>query len=115
MVIDNNTLLVINRYGMSDAAPELQMKLLTTYLQLLADGDWLPRTIAFYGEGVKLAIHESPVLEHLQRLHEKGVYLILCSTCLSYYAVRDQVAVGIIGGMTDIMEAMKLSTKVINL
>ncbi len=115
MPFDNNTLLIINRYGMSDAAPELQMKLLTTYLQLLLEGDWLPRTIAFYGEGVKLAILGSPVLDSLKQLHEKGVYLILCSTCLSYYDVRDQVQVGIVGGMIDIMEAMKLASKVITL
>ncbi len=37
--------------------------------------------------------------------------LILCSTCLNYYNLADQVRVGIVGGMTDILEAQRRGAK----
>lgn len=51
----------------------------------------------------------------LQEMAARGVELILCSTCLDYFGLTDQVAVGIVGGMTDIIEAMQKAEKVINL
>lgn len=115
MALDNQTMLIVSRSGMGDAPPELQQKLISTYFQLLLDGDWQPRVIAFYAEGVRLAVHGSPVLDQLTQLQARGVYLILCSTCLAFYGLRDEVGVGIVGGMTDIMAAMQAAGKVITL
>jgi hypothetical protein len=39
----------------------------------------------------------------------------LCSTCLNYFNLADQVQVGIVGGMTDILEAQRRAEKVISL
>jgi sulfur relay (sulfurtransferase) complex TusBCD TusD component (DsrE family) len=64
---------------------------------------------------VKLACAGSPVIEQLRALQTRGVELILCSTCLDYYGLTDRVAVGIVGGMPDIIEAMQLANKVISL
>jgi len=55
------------------------------------------------------------VLETLKSLESKGVRLVLCSTCLSYYNLTDQVRVGIVGGMTDILEAQLRAGKVISI
>ncbi len=41
--------------------------------------------------------------------------LILCSTCLDYFGLRDRVEVGIVGGMPDIIEALSAAGKVISL
>jgi len=43
------------------------------------------------------------------------VRLILCSTCLGYFNLSDQVWVGIAGGMTDIIEAQRRPGKVISI
>ncbi|HEY4691832.1 MAG TPA: DsrE family protein, partial [Bellilinea sp.] len=64
---------------------------------------------------VKLAVAGSPVLETLMSLEAKGVHLILCSTCLNYFNLADQVQVGIVGGMPDIIEAQRKAAKVITL
>lgn len=45
----------------------------------------------------------------------KGVRLIICSTCLNYLNLTDKVQVGIVGGMTDIIEAQRRADKVITL
>jgi len=57
----------------------------------------------------------SPVLEQLKSLQAKGVHLILCSTCLNYYHLAEQVQVGIVGGMTDIIELQRRAGKVITI
>ncbi len=112
---DSETVILITRYGMGHAEPELQLKLISTYFKLLNENEVLPAAICFYTDGVRLAVSGSPVLETLKSLEAKGVRLILCSTCLNYFNLTDQVQVGIIGGMTDILEAQRRAEKVISL
>jgi sulfur relay (sulfurtransferase) complex TusBCD TusD component (DsrE family) len=80
------------------APDDLQQKLAVKFLQLNLEGDTLPAKILFYTEGVKLACDGSPVIDTLRAMKAHGVELILCSTCLDYYGLRDKVAVGIVGG-----------------
>ena len=113
--LDFDTVLLVTRNGMGHAEPELQLKLIGTYLKLLDENGIHPAAICFYTDGVRLAVTGSPVLNTLRSLEEKGVRLILCSTCLNYFNLVDQVQVGIIGGMGDIMEAQRRASKVISL
>jgi hypothetical protein len=112
---DSETVLLITRNGMGDAEPALQQKLITTYLKLLDENNILPAAICFYTNGVRLAVEGSPVIDSLKSLEARGVNLILCSTCLNYYNLTDQVQVGIVGGMPDIIEAQRRAGKVISL
>lgn len=100
---------------MGDAEPALQQKLITTYFKLLDENNILPAAICFYANGVKLVVEGSPILDMLKSLETKGVHLVLCNTCLNYYDLVDQARVGIVGGMTDILEAQRLASKVITL
>jgi intracellular sulfur oxidation DsrE/DsrF family protein len=112
---DSETVILVTRSGMGQADPDLQHKLISTYLKLLDEHDILPAVICFYTEGVHLAVTGSPVLESLRSLEAKGVRLILCSTCLNFYHLADQVQVGIPGGMTDIIEAQRRAGKVVTI
>lgn len=85
------------------------------FLSLIDDAGTLPAKILFYTDGVKLACEGSPALEQLKALEAKGVELLLCSTCLDYFGLREYVKVGVVGGMPDIIEAMQRATKVIGL
>ena len=111
----SETTILITRNGMGDADPALQTKLISTYLRLLDENDLLPAVICFYAEGVKLAVNGSAVLDALYALEAKGVRIVLCSTCLNFYGLENEVAVGIVGGMTDIIEAQVKAAKVITL
>jgi hypothetical protein len=111
--MNTNTLILFTRSGMGDAPGELQHKLVGTFLKLLGQ-DSPPGALAFYGNGVKLVCEGSPVLEHLSELERKGAHLIICQTCLDYFGLRDQVRVGIVAGMGDIVEAMAHADKVIS-
>ena len=114
-VPDSETVLLITRNGMGDAEQDLQQKLITTYFKLLDENNILPAAICFYANGVRLVVEGSPVIDTLKSLEARGVRLVLCSTCLNYYNLTDQVQVGIVGGMTDILEAQRRAGKVISL
>jgi len=117
--MDNNplssTVILITNEGMGKANLELQMKLVGTYFKLLIENNYLPNAVCFYTDGVKLVVNGSPVLDQLKQLEQKGVHLISCSTCLNYFALLDQVQVGIAGSMADIIEYQAKATKVITL
>jgi selenium metabolism protein YedF len=112
---NSSTVILITRNGMGEGPQELQHRLIATYLKLLLENNDLPAAIAFYTEGVRLAAAGSPVLDQLRALENKGVHLVLCSTCLNYYGLQEQVQVGIVGGMTDILEAQLKADKVISI
>ena len=110
-----STVILLTREGMGQGDPELTTLLIGKYLQLLSENDLLPNAICCYANGVKLAVTGSPVLDQLRSLEAKGVRIILCGTCLNFFNLTDQVQVGIVGGMGDILSAQALADKVITL
>jgi intracellular sulfur oxidation DsrE/DsrF family protein len=111
----SDTVILVTRNGMGSANPELQHTLAQKYFQLLLNDNKLPAAICFYADGVRLVCEGSPVLESLQALSERGVHLIVCSTCLNTLKLIDQRRVGIVGGMGDILEAQWQADKVITI
>jgi intracellular sulfur oxidation DsrE/DsrF family protein len=111
----SETVILLTREGMGSADATLQHKLLDLYLNLLLQNGSLPNAICFYTEAVRLVVEGSPHLEQLSLLEQRGVRLIICSTCLNYFGLTDKVRVGIVGGMADILEAQTKAGKVITL
>jgi intracellular sulfur oxidation DsrE/DsrF family protein len=112
---NNDTVILVTNYGMGNGPEELRLMLITKYLQLLAQDEYLPSVICFYTDGVKLLTDGSPVLEFLKMLEKKGVRLIVCSTCINYFGIAGKITTGIVGGMTDIIEAQRRAVKVISI
>ena len=110
-----STVVVVNSDGMGSAEQPLRHKLLKLYLAMLQENEFYPGAICFYADGVQMVVEGSPVLDLLRSLEEKGVRLIICSTCLQYFGLADKVAVGIVGGMSDIVLAQWMAGKVITI
>jgi hypothetical protein len=85
------------------------------YLKMLLENDLVPGAICFYASGVKLVIEGSPVIDLLKTIEAKGAHLIICITCLQHYGLTEKVAVGVQGGMNDIVLAQWMAAKVITL
>ena len=114
--IGSDTVLVFNKDGMgSTDYRELRHRLAKTYLTMILDNSYLPAAICFYTDGVQLVCDRSPVLDELRQLADKGVFLIVCKTCLDYLDLVEERQVGIVGGMADIIEAQWRAGKVITL
>ena len=111
-----NTVILCTKFGMGQTdLPELGIKLVQKYFSLMLESGELPPVICFYTDGVKLVTTGSPVLEQLKQMEQKGVRLVVCSTCLDMMGLADQVQAGIVGGMTDIIEAQTRAEKVITI
>ena len=111
-----DTVILITRYGMGHSElADLPIKLIEKYLDLMLQGQEYPKAICFYTDGVKLTVTGSPVLNQLKELEQKGVRLIICSTCLDAMGLAKNVEVGVAGGMPDILEAQMKADKVISI
>jgi predicted peroxiredoxin len=110
-----STVILINNDGMGSAEKALRQKLLHVYLTMLLENGLHPGTICFYGDGVKMAVDGSPVIDLLKELESSGVRLIVCNTCLKYFGLTEKVAAGTAGNMSDIVLAQGKATKVITL
>lgn len=109
------TVILVTHDGMGQADLALQHKLADKYFKLLLDDGKFPGVICFYTEGVRLVCTGSPLLDTLRALQDRGMNLIVCQTCLEYFGLRDQVQVGIVGGMGDMIEAQWRADKVITI
>jgi intracellular sulfur oxidation DsrE/DsrF family protein len=110
------TVFVLTAYGLGQTGhAELKLRLAKKFLALIVEADPLPAQICFYTDGVKLCVTGSPVLDELRALEQKGVELVLCSTCLETFGLREQVAVGVVGGMGDIIAALTGAANTISL
>ncbi|MEJ5201150.1 MAG: DsrE family protein [Anaerolineales bacterium] len=112
--MDKNTVILFTRNGMGEAPGELQTALAVKFLTLLDENRQLPGKIVFYTDGVKLICHGSPAIDILKKIESQGVELVICHTCLNFFGLLDQVAVGVVGGMGDIIEALRMAKKVIS-
>ncbi len=107
--------LLFTRYGLGEGPEALQKELAVKYLTLTLQSGRLPMQLLFYSNGVRLVCKGSPVLDLLRELESRGCELIVCRTCLVEFDLLDQVEVGVVGGMGDILTALQNTSKVVSL
>jgi tRNA 2-thiouridine synthesizing protein A len=108
------TVIVLNNDQMGHGAPELGQKILTTFLRKSTAMRGVT-AIVLFNSGVKLVTPGSPVLAELTHLHEAGVDIRPCATCLDFYGLKDQVAVSAASNMDEIIRELDAAEKVITL
>ena len=102
-----------DRMGFGD--DELGLKLMINFLRTLKEmGNELWRLI-FVNNGVKLTIQGSEVLDDLRKYEKNGLKIMVCGTCLNYFNLLEKKQVGETTNMLDIVTAMQLAGKVINI
>ncbi|RPI29726.1 MAG: sulfurtransferase-like selenium metabolism protein YedF [Acidobacteria bacterium] len=107
--------LVINSDSMGRGDVELGQKLIGSFLRKLwARGDG-PDAIVFYNSGVKLLARGSTVLDALEGLANAGVDLLACGTCVSFFSLKDSLAVGRVSDMGEIAELLMTADQTVTL
>jgi selenium metabolism protein YedF len=102
-----------DRMGYGD--DELGLKLMVSYLRTIKEmGSELWRLV-FVNNGVKLTIDGSEVLDDLKAYEKDGLTILVCGTCLTHFNLLERKQVGETTNMLDIVTAMQLADKVINL
>ena len=94
---------------------ELGSKLMLNFLKTLKEmGDELWRLV-FVNNGVKLTAGDAEVLAALKEYEEQGIHIMVCGTCLTHFNLLDKKQVGETTNMLDIVTAMQVADKVINI
>lgn len=109
------TTVFINKDRIGHGSDELGSNLMKAFITTLKDLSVQPKTICFMNSGVKLTVKEATTLPYLKELEKKGIEILVCGTCLSYFNLKEQIGVGRISNMYDISETMLKSSKVITL
>lgn len=106
-------MIATDRMGYGD--DELGLKLLISFIKTLKEmGPDLWRLV-FVNNGVKLTIAGSEALDDIKELADSGVHILVCGTCLMHFNLLEQKEVGETTNMLDIVTAMQLANKVINI
>ncbi|MCI6692130.1 MULTISPECIES: sulfurtransferase-like selenium metabolism protein YedF [unclassified Clostridium] len=106
-------LVATNLLGNGD--DKLGETLMKVYINTLAESEILPKNLMFINGGVKLTCTGSDVLDSLNLMKEKGVNIISCGACLDFYNLKEELKVGEIGNMYQIIELMNKSRNTIKL
>ena len=98
---------------LGEGSEELGRALMKNFIMTLKEmGEQLWRIVLVNG-GVKLASKDSPALDQLKALERSGVDILVCGTCLEYFKLLEEKAVGETTNMLDIVTSMQLASKVI--
>ena len=94
---------------------ELGRKLLISFIKTLKEMEDEFWRLVLVNNGVKLTIADSPVLEDLMAYEKEGLTILVCGTCLTHFGLLEAKKVGVTTNMLDIVTAMQLADKVINI
>ena len=108
-----NKVIVISANQMGSGSEELGKTLLKGFLYAVTQQEELPKTMLFYNSGVYMTCEDSPSLEDLKSLEAQGANIMSCGTCLNYYGLTDQLKVGSVTNMYDIVETMEQADSII--
>ncbi len=102
-----------DRIGFGDN--ELGLKLMISFIKTLKEmGPELWRLV-LVNNGVKMVVDGSDVLPILKEYARQGLQIMVCGTCLTHFNLLDKKQVGETTNMLDIITAMQLADKVINI
>jgi len=101
------TVVAVTSERMGTGDDELGTKLMISFFRTIVMVEPAPASVVFYNAGVKLALDDSPVLEHIKELTEKGTAVYLCTTCINHFGIRDRLPVGSFSDMYQIMNILK--------
>ena len=105
----------VGRDIIGDGDRELGTNLMRMFFYTLTQSEDKPGAVLFMNAGVKLPTLDEQVAEHLKALSDAGVEIQVCGTCLNFYGLTDQLKVGIVSNMYDIVSRMERAAKVISL
>lgn len=105
----------IDTDSLGRGSEELGRILMRSFLQTLEQSEVHPQKIILINSGVKLACEGSEVIEDLQELAAKGAEILSCGTCLDYFGIKKNLAVGQISNMYEIINSLGGASKTIRI
>ena len=108
-------IVAISQNKMGHGSEELGKILIKGFIFSLSQLDIPPKAVLFFNSGVQLALKDANTLGDLKVLEERGTEIRICGTCADYFKVKEQLGVGEIVNMYDIVQYMSNARSVINI
>ncbi|MCF8404832.1 MAG: sulfurtransferase-like selenium metabolism protein YedF [Bacteroidales bacterium] len=112
---DTSYVIMLAKDRLGEGSDELGNALVGALLNSALAQDVLPQKIIFMNSGINLVTKGSLFLHLLKELESRGVDIISCGTCLDYFGKMDELIVGRVTNMHEILESMLNVSKVINI
>lgn len=112
---EKNSMILIGAEYFGKGDDYLGRKLMINFIETLKEAEGELYVIVFLNAGVKLTAEGSPVLDTLKYLEKKDIKILVCGTCLTHFNLLEKKQVGETTNMLDIVSAMRLVDKVIDI
>lgn len=110
-----NYVVLFAKDKIGEGSDELGSKLLGSFLESLKAQDKLPDQIIYLNSGINLVTKGSEFLPLIVELELNGVEMISCGTCLNFYNKMNELELGRVSNMFEIVEIMRNAGQVITL
>ena len=110
---EKGLVVVLSANVMGSGDVKLGTALMKAFVFALTKQDILPETILCYNSGAYLTCQGSDSLEDFKALEAEGVRVMTCGTCLDFYGLKEQLAVGSVTNMYEIVEIMEGAKKLV--
>ena len=104
---------VLSANVMGTGEAKLGKALMKAFVFALTKQDILPETILCYNSGAYLTCQGSESLEDFRELEAEGVNILTCGTCLDFYGIKENLAVGSVTNMYEIVEVMEQAGSIV--
>jgi selenium metabolism protein YedF len=111
---DDSSTIVFSSNKMGQGDDDLGAILMKAFIHTILSLEPLPSTLIFYNSGVLLIAEDSGADDDLQFLHDKGVEILICGTCVNFYNISDKIKTGTLSNMYDILNTMNRANRLIN-
>jgi selenium metabolism protein YedF len=104
--------IAIGKNTLGSGDDKLGALLIKSFIYSLTELESPPENLLFFNSGVRLTTRGSGLTEDLKTLEDRGTLISSCGTCLDYYQLKDQLAVGGVTNMYAIVSALAGAAKV---
>ena len=98
----------IGKDHVGEGDPQLGYNLMKMAIYTLSESEDVPASVLFMNSGVQ-------IIDSVNKLIEKGAEVLVCGTCLDFYGLKEQLKVGEVSNMYDILGRMQEAAKTITL
>lgn len=88
--------------------------LLRAFVKTIREVEPRPARIFFYNTGVRVTATDSDLIAPLKELEAQGVAIFSCGTCLDFFNLKNELRVGTVTNMYEIMAAMATASRVVS-
>ena len=96
---------VLSADTMGGGDERLGKKLMKAFIFALTSQDEAPDKVICYNTGAFLTTRDADTVKDLKTLEAAGTTVMTCGTCLDFYGLKEELQVGVVSNMYDIVEA----------